>query len=362
MAPTGSVVLTNVELPPERPSSAVAYAAWPRLSRPEADLATAICRLAAVAARAFDVEIVPAEKIENDTPAQVVVALNGAELPLLIPPRLLQRMARSFFELPADCDVPDALVGAALEASAGPWIERLEKASGIELEVRRLEWTGGSFDSPALSFRVPSLPESGCVTVVASAGMSPPSLPSVAWTKADWLPICLVLAFADVDVTIAELETLAIGDVVILPGMALQDVTAVRLDISPGTTIMARVDGHRLTVESLGKSMSTTSGAVGATASNMGEDDGPSGALVPRAAIEDIPVKLVFDFGDLELTLAELRRLVPGQVIDLARPVGNAVRLSVNGRRIGAGEIVEIEGRLGVRVTELASGHERSAS
>ena len=352
--------MTDVEPRPDRPSPAVARVTWPRLSRRDADLATAICRLAAVAAQVFDVEIVPAEPIRHDAPAQVVVALNGAEVPLLMPPQLLQRMARSFFELPADCDVPDTLVGAALEASAGPWIERLEKASGIELEVRRLEPAAPSYDAPAFSFRSPSLPEGGCVSVVALAGLSLLSLPSVTWTEADWLPIHFALVFADVDVTIAELETLAVGDVVILPGMKLQDVTIVRLDISPGTTIMAQVGGHTLTVESLGKSMSNTSGAVGAATSTNGEDTVVSGTpVVPQAAIEDIPVRLVFDFGDLELTLAELRRLVPGQVIDLARPVGNAVRLSVNGRHIGAGEIVEIEGRLGVRITELAGGNER---
>jgi type III secretion protein Q len=316
-----------------------------------------------VAAQVFDVEIVPAGHIEHDAPAQLVVALNGAELPLLISPSLLRRLARSFFELPAGCDVPDSLVAAALEASAGPWIERLEKAAGIALEVRRLEPVAPSPEAPALSFSLPGLPEAGGVSVVALPGLSLLSLPPVAWTEADWLPIHFALVFADVDVTLAELEALAVGDV-ILPGATLEDIVIVRLDISPGTTIIARVDGHRMTVENLGKSMSTTSGAAGAATSNKGEGDASNGTpLVPPAAIEDIPVRLVFDFGDLELTLAELRRLVPGQVIDLARPVGHAVRLSVNGRRIGAGEIVEIEGRLGVRVTELlAGGHEPSAS
>ena len=70
----------------------------------------------------------------------------------------------------------------------------------------------------------------------------------------------------------------------------------------------------------------------------------------------------MFDLGDIELTLAELKALVPGQVIDLAREPGSAVRVTVNGRRIGAGEIVEIEGRLGVRITELTGRNERPAS
>jgi type III secretion protein Q len=83
---------------------------------------------------------------------------------------------------------------------------------------------------------------------------------------------------------------------------------------------------------------------------------------MPAAAVDELPLRVVFDLGDIELSLAELKALVPGQVIDLAREPGNAVRVSVNGRRIGAGEIVEIEGRLGVRITELAVRNERPAS
>jgi len=75
-----------------------------------------------------------------------------------------------------------------------------------------------------------------------------------------------------------------------------------------------------------------------------------------------VNLKVVFDLGEIELSLPEVRALVPGQVIDLGRLPTQAVRVSVNGRRIGTGEIVEIEGRLGVRLLELAGRHEHPAA
>jgi type III secretion protein Q len=161
--------------------------------------------------------------------------------------------------------------------------------------------------------------------------------------------------------------------------MAPRDIAHAQLAISSGTAIMARIDGQKLILEGLGKSMSSSDAASGAKPAVAPKAGGASAAaappakqpapaqpppqpIVPAAAIEALPLRVVFDLGDVELTVAELRSLVPGQTIDLAREPGSAVRITVNGVRIGAGEIVEIEGRLGVRITELARRNEHPAS
>ena len=46
--------------------------------------------------------------------------------------------------------------------------------------------------------------------------------------------------------------------------------------------------------------------------------------------------------------------LRPGQVIELSRSPGEPVDLVVAGKRIGKGELVEIDGELGVRILSLA--------
>ena len=70
-------------------------------------------------------------------------------------------------------------------------------------------------------------------------------------------------------------------------------------------------------------------------------------------AADDIPVTLVFEAGRRELTLGELRRLAPGAVLDLGRGASEPIDIRANGRRIGSGELVEIDGALAVRVLRI---------
>ena len=51
--------------------------------------------------------------------------------------------------------------------------------------------------------------------------------------------------------------------------------------------------------------------------------------------------------------VAAVQGLAPGAVIPLGRDPGEAVDIVANGRRVGRGEIVRIEGELGVRVVRL---------
>ena len=63
-----------------------------------------------------------------------------------------------------------------------------------------------------------------------------------------------------------------------------------------------------------------------------------------------LPVQLVFVAGETEVALRDLRRIAPGYVFDLGRPVDRHVEVRANGRRIGIGELVEIDRRVGVRL------------
>ena len=69
--------------------------------------------------------------------------------------------------------------------------------------------------------------------------------------------------------------------------------------------------------------------------------------------IDDLPVRLVFEVGRLELSLSEIRRLAPGAILPLMRPLDAALDIVANGRRIGSGTIVRIGDAVGVRVTRL---------
>ena len=65
---------------------------------------------------------------------------------------------------------------------------------------------------------------------------------------------------------------------------------------------------------------------------------------------EDLPVRLVFVAGEMEIPLRELHAAAPGYVFDLHQPVDRHVEIRANGRTVGTGELVDIDGRVGVRV------------
>ena len=70
-------------------------------------------------------------------------------------------------------------------------------------------------------------------------------------------------------------------------------------------------------------------------------------------ALDDVPVRLSFDVGDLVLTLAQVRALQPGQALELGHPLAGAVRIRANGALIGEGDLIDINGELGVSIRHL---------
>ncbi|WP_407158265.1 FliM/FliN family flagellar motor switch protein [Bradyrhizobium sp. STM 3557] len=68
---------------------------------------------------------------------------------------------------------------------------------------------------------------------------------------------------------------------------------------------------------------------------------------------DQLPVQLMFDVGRLEMTLAELRVLGRGSIVELGRRIVEPVRISAQGRPVGWGELVDVDGLVGVKVTRL---------
>lgn len=81
--------------------------------------------------------------------------------------------------------------------------------------------------------------------------------------------------------------------------------------------------------------------------------EAPNGPA-PMIRIDSIPVRLAVEVGSASLTVARVFDLQAGAVIVLDRQVDEPLDIRVNGTLIARGEIVAIEGRYGVRVTELA--------
>jgi flagellar motor switch protein FliN/FliY len=71
------------------------------------------------------------------------------------------------------------------------------------------------------------------------------------------------------------------------------------------------------------------------------------------APVFDVPVNISAVLGKAHLSVAELLKLGPGSVLELDRRVGEAIDIYVNNRLVARGEVVVVEERLGVTMTEI---------
>lgn len=68
----------------------------------------------------------------------------------------------------------------------------------------------------------------------------------------------------------------------------------------------------------------------------------------------DVPLQIAVELARVPVTAEDVVALRPGQVLELHRAPGEPVELSVNGKVVARGELVEVEGQLGVRVLSMA--------
>lgn len=73
----------------------------------------------------------------------------------------------------------------------------------------------------------------------------------------------------------------------------------------------------------------------------------------------EIPVTLSLEIGRTRMRIADLLKLSTGSVIDLNKMVDEPLDILVNGRLVAQGEAVVIDGKFGVRVTDIISQQER---
>lgn len=76
-------------------------------------------------------------------------------------------------------------------------------------------------------------------------------------------------------------------------------------------------------------------------------------------AVFDIPVSVSAVLGKARLQVSQLLRIGRGAVVELDRKVGEAIDIYVNNRLVARGEVVVVEDRLGVTMTEIIKGDRR---
>ena len=84
-----------------------------------------------------------------------------------------------------------------------------------------------------------------------------------------------------------------------------------------------------------------------------------TGADLNLDVILDVPVTLSLEVGRARLPIRNLLQLNQGSVVELERGAGESLDVFVNGTLIAHGEVVVINDRFGVRLTDVVSPSER---
>ncbi|TAK52390.1 MAG: flagellar motor switch protein FliN [Gammaproteobacteria bacterium] len=75
--------------------------------------------------------------------------------------------------------------------------------------------------------------------------------------------------------------------------------------------------------------------------------------------ILEVAVTLALEVGRTKIPVRELLQLAPGSILELDRLAGEPLDLLVNGVRVARGEVVVVNDRFGVRLTDVVSPRER---
>ncbi|MBZ0149059.1 MAG: flagellar motor switch protein FliN [Pseudorhodoplanes sp.] len=84
---------------------------------------------------------------------------------------------------------------------------------------------------------------------------------------------------------------------------------------------------------------------------STGDEAGKSAADLE--AMFDVPVQVSAVLGRAKMDVGQLLKIGPGAVLELDRKVGEAIDIYVNNRLVARGEVVLVEEKLGVTMTEI---------
>lgn len=82
-------------------------------------------------------------------------------------------------------------------------------------------------------------------------------------------------------------------------------------------------------------------------------DSGDTATVDDLEAVYGIPVEVSAVLGKSTMQVSSLLKLGRGAVIELDRKVGEAIDIYVNNRLVARGEVVVVEDRLGITMTEI---------
>jgi flagellar motor switch protein FliN/FliY len=92
---------------------------------------------------------------------------------------------------------------------------------------------------------------------------------------------------------------------------------------------------------------------------SFGETAGKASMMNELDMILDIPVQIAVELGRTKITIKNLLQLAHGSVVELDAMAGEPMNVFVNGTLIAQGEVVVVNDKFGIRLTDIITPSER---
>ena len=295
------------------------------------------------------------EVMPVDADAIAFEAADGSRLALALEPALISAVLGRVLGRPAGLSAP----GTRLDATAAGAM------AAVAVEIARR-----SGAPQALAATARSLAGETCVQITATvlydgrpyaarAWVKPAAAdePEVSLAELGEVPIALGVVVARGLASPDEIAALVPGDAW-LPGAGwwIDHTGAGRAALAApgserGVSLALASDGQAVLGDEVVELSLDVEGAMSS------ERDDVGGVLAE--AVLDAPLVVRVEIGTVSLTAREWAAMAPGDVIETGRRINEPVVLRVAGREVARGELVEVEGELGVRIREIVSGGAR---
>jgi len=170
------------------------------------------------------------------------------------------------------------------------------------------------------------------------------------------LPITLVLEVGSAELVASELASLTPGDVVVLDRCSVRRTEIGSSGIS-GTAVLRAAGATRTRWQlAIADGVARLEGRARNEERRMTRDTttaGKSGDAIEL--VGDAPIELRVEIARVSLPLEDLAQLKPGEIVTTGRPLGAEVILRAGERIIATGELVDVDGEVGVRVLRIGA-------
>jgi type III secretion protein Q len=258
--------------------------------------------------------------------------------------------------------LPEDLLTAAAALAGQPWLDRLAEELGVAVEVEpeaeETSWLAPPFHFlfrfQAVDGRVLPIPLRLLASTEAGGFWLADKICRLpAWSNpscADW-PILAVLEVGQMALPRSLLAGLAVSDILLPPDYpAARGRLTLRL---PGGGLRLQVEAGRAEVLDLSPEELNMSPENQPAEAENGPGPDQLEAVQGGADLDQLEVVICFELEKKRLTLAELQTLAPGRSFPLGVDPLAPVTLTLNGRPLGAGRLVDLGGTLGVEITRL---------